>query len=250
MAAAPAPPSVMPTRCGNTAMAWWIEKPTWAACTVNASAMSSSMSTPPSPSSASPDRVLDFWFGDGLARGWPSQDMGKRWFTGGPEFDEDIRQNFGKLVGQALAGELANWEAQPLSRLALVILLDQFPRNIFRGTEKAFAGDEQAQRLVSEALVQGIDQALPWVGRVFLYMPLTHAENLALQEEGVRRFSALVAAVPEAHRASAQGSLDFAVTHRDIIAHYGRFPHRNSALGRTSSALEFEFLKIGPRFGQ
>lgn len=212
--------------------------------------MPSSTSSTPSPSSASPERVLDFWFGDGLKLGWPSQDMGKRWFTGGPELDGEIRQAFGKLVEQALAGRLAGWEAQPLSRLALVILLDQFPRNIFRGKGQAFAGDEQAQQLVSDALAQGIDQALPWVGRVFLYMPLTHAENLALQEEGVRRFSALAAAVPEAHRAGAQSSLDFAVQHRDIIARYGRFPYRNAALERTSSALEFEFLKIGPRFGQ
>ncbi|WP_341916604.1 DUF924 family protein [Polaromonas sp. YR568] len=212
--------------------------------------MPSSTPSTPSPASASPDQVLEFWFSDGLTLGWPSQDMGKRWFNGGPELDDEIRQTFRPLVEQALAGGLDGWAAQPLGRLALVILLDQFPRNIFRGTDKAFAGDEQAQRLVSEALAQGIDQTLPWVGRVFLYMPLTHAENLALQEEGVRRFSALVAAVPEAHRASAQSSLDFAVKHRDIIARYGRFPYRNAALGRTSSALEFEFLKIGPRFGQ
>ncbi len=212
--------------------------------------MPSSTSSTPIAASASPELVLDFWFGDGLKLGWPSQNMGKRWFDGGPELDEEIRQTFGKLVEQALAGGLAGWEAQPLSRLALVLLLDQFPRNIFRGQGQAFAGDEQAQRLVSDALVQGMDERLPWIGRVFLYMPLTHAENLALQEEGVRRFSALAAAVPEAHRASTQGSLDFAVKHRDIIARYGRFPHRNTALGRTSSALEFEFLKIGPRFGQ
>ncbi len=176
--------------------------------------------------------------------------MGQRWFTGGPELDDEIRHTFGKLIDQALASQLTDWEAEPLSRLALVILLDQFPRNIFRGQARAFAGDEQAQRLVNEALAQGIDDALPWVGRLFLYMPLMHAENLALQEESVRRFSALAAAVPEPHRASAQSSLDFAVKHRDIIARYGRFPYRNSALGRTSSALEFEFLKIGPRFGQ
>lgn len=207
-------------------------------------------SATPSPTSASPDLVLDFWLGDGLKLGWPSQDMGKRWFNGGPPLDDEIRQSFGPQVEQALAGHLAAWEAQPLSRLALVILLDQFPRNIFRGKGQAFAGDEQAQRLVRDALVEGMDEVLPWIGRVFLYLPLTHAENLVLQEEGVRRFSALVAAVPEAHRASAQNSLDSAVKHRDIIARYGRFPYRNAALGRTSSALEFEFLKIGPRFGQ
>jgi uncharacterized protein (DUF924 family) len=209
-----------------------------------------SMSAPPSPAATSPDQVLNFWLCDGLTLGWPSQNMGQRWFNGGPALDEEIRQTFGPLVEQALAGRLAAWAAQPLGRLALVILLDQFPRNIFRGTEKAFAGDEQAQRLVSEALAQDMDEALPWIGRVFLYLPLTHAETLALQEEGVRRFGALVAAVPEAHRAGAQSSLDSAVEHRDIIARYGRFPHRNTVLGRTSSPLEFEFLKIGPRFGQ
>lgn len=188
-----------------------------------------------------PQLILDFWFSEG---------MSKRWFTGGPELDEEIRSKFGKLVGLAQAGGLADWEAQPQSRLALVIVLDQFSRNIFRGKAKAFGGDARAQQLVTDALARGFDEQLPWMGRVFLYMPLMHAENLPLQEESVRRFTALAEAVPEALRNSVRSSLDFAIQHRDIIARLGRFPYRNAALSRTNTALEFDFLKIGPRFGQ
>lgn len=199
------------------------------------------------PSSASlsanitPSSVLDFWF---------SENMSKRWFSGGPELDEEIRSKFGRLVELAQSGGLAEWETEPQSRLALVIVLDQFSRNIFRGKAKAFAGDARAQQLVTDALAHGFAEQLPWMGRVFLYMPLMHAENLALQEESVRRFTALAEAVPEALRASVRSSLDFAIQHRDIIARLGRFPYRNAALSRTNTALEFDFLKIGPRFGQ
>jgi uncharacterized protein (DUF924 family) len=225
----------------------------------------SSASSAPSTSSAPAD-VLDFWLADGLDNwpegavpagdgpvptpGWPSQDMGARWFTGGPALDAEIREKFGATVAQALAGGLRDWEARPLERLALVILLDQFPRNIHRGQPQAFAGDARAQRLVMDALDRGLDQSLPWVGRVFLYMPLMHAEDLALQEECVRRFRQLAADVPEALRAGVANSLRFAEEHRDIIARLGRFPYRNAALGRDSQPAELEFLKNGPRFGQ
>jgi uncharacterized protein (DUF924 family) len=194
--------------------------------------------------------VLDFWLGDGYASGWPSRDMGKQWFGGTPELDRQIADRFGGLVAQALAGGLGEWEAEPLDRLALVILLDQFPRNIHRGQAQAFAGDARAQQLVQDALAQGMDQQLPWVGRMFMYMPLMHAEDLALQEEGVRRFRQLAADAPEDLRVSLGSSLKFAEQHRDIIARLGRFPYRNNALGRTNTALEFDFLKDGPRFGQ
>ncbi|OOG39125.1 hypothetical protein B0B52_15845 [Polaromonas sp. A23] len=185
--------------------------------------------------------MLDFWFNESTV---------KRWFTGGVELDDEIRREFGTQVTLAQSGGLAEWEADPQSRLALVIVLDQFSRNIFRGKSKAFAGDERAQQLVTDALARGFDAELPWMGRVFLYMPLMHAESLALQEESVKRFTALEAAVPDDLRASAQSSLDYARQHRDIIARLGRFPYRNSALGRTNTALEFDFLKNGPRFGQ
>ncbi len=194
--------------------------------------------------------ILDFWLGEGYASGWPSHDMGKQWFGGTPELDRQIADRFGDQVAQALAGGLREWEAAPLDRLALVILLDQFPRNIHRSKAEAFAGDERAQQLVSDGLAQGMDRQLPWVGRTFFYMPLMHAEDLAMQEEGVRRFRQLASEVPADLRVTVNSSLRFAEQHRDIIARLGRFPYRNNALGRTNTALEFEFLKDGPRFGQ
>ena len=195
----------------------------------------------PPPSPVSPDSVLGFWF---------SPDMRKQWFTGGAELDGDIRQRFGPAVALAQAGELIEWESEAQSRLALVILLDQFPRNIFRGKSEAFASDERAQRLVSQALACGIDLSLSWLGRMVFYMPLMHAEDLQLQEEGVRRFRSLAVAAPDDLREDMQSSLRSSEQHRDIIARLGRFPHRNSALGRTNTALESDFLEVGPRFGQ
>ena len=131
-----------------------------------------------------------------------------------------------------------------------MVVLDQFARNVFRGTAKAFAGDGRAQRLASDTVASGEDLQLPWVGRVFMYMPLMHAENLALQEECVRCFTRLATQVPARLHAGLQGNVDFAIQHRDIIARFGRFPHRNQTLGRGSTAAEEEFLRSGPRFGQ
>ena len=202
------------------------------------------------PDSVTPASVLDFWLGENFASGWPSCDMGKQWFGGTTELDQQIADRFSAPVTQALGGGLTDWEGQPLDRLALVILLDQFPRNMYRGKAQAFAGDERAQSLVTDALAQSMDAQLPWVGRMFLYMPLMHAEDLMLQEEGVRCFREMADAVPQDLRVTLASSLRFAEQHRDIIARLGRFPYRNSALGRTNTALEFELLKNGPRFGQ
>ncbi len=199
---------------------------------------------------AAPRAVLDFWLGDGLLHGWPSKDMGDRWFGAGAALDHEIAERFGRLVTQALGGGLGDWARTPPSRLALVVLLDQLPRNIHRGTAQAFAGDARAQTLALDALGRDEDAALPWVGRVFLYMPLTHAEDLGLQARCVERFERLLSEAPAALRKTLQGSLRFARAHRDIIERFGRFPHRNEVLGRTSSAAEREFLKSGPRFGQ
>ena len=197
-----------------------------------------------------PQSVLEFWLGDGLELGWPSGDRGKLWWGGGKDLDEQISAQFGPQVRLALAGELQSWQSAPLSSLALVILLDQFTRNVFRGQAKAFSGDALAQSVVLKALEKGDDQLLPWVGRVFFYMPLMHAENLARQEECVKRFSQLLADAPPTLKPKIEGNAKFAVDHRDIIAKFGRFPHRNKAMGRLSSPAEDEFLKTGPRFGQ
>lgn len=197
-----------------------------------------------------PQAILEFWFADGLQTGWPTREMKALWFGGGPMLDAQITAAFGAQVLQAVAGGLQAWEDQPLSRLALILLLDQFTRNAFRGSPRAFEGDTRAQQLVMDALTQAWDQQLPVVCRVFLYMPLMHAENLALQNECVSRFTQLVADAPDTLKPRLQNNLDFARQHQEIIATFGRFPYRNVALGRISTAAEETFLINGPRFGQ
>lgn len=206
-------------------------------------------STTPDTAPAALD-VLDFWFGDGLQRDWPSQNLNDLWFGARPEQDEAIRQRFGPLVDEALGGGLADWEADPRSRLALIVLLDQLSRNVHRGQRRAFDGDARAQRLSRLSIHEGMDATLTPAGRVFLYMPLMHAENLALQDECVARFQRLVNSSPDPLRDKLASNLRFAVLHRDIVAQYGRFPHRNAVLGRTTTPEEGAFLKDGPRFGQ
>lgn len=195
-------------------------------------------------------RVLTFWLEDGLQRGWPSRNLSGKWFGGGIALDQTIAQDFGDCVRQALAGELGAWETQAHDRLALVVLLDQFTRNVFRSQAQAFAGDAKAQALVLDGISRGWDRQLPLAGTVFFYMPLMHAEDLALQDSCVARFRALAADAPLERRPGLQGNIDAAVQHRDIIARFGRFPYRNAVLGRTSSAEERDFLHNGPRFGQ
>ena len=207
-------------------------------------------SAPSNSKLATPADVLAFWLGDGMALGWPSQDHNDRWFRGGAALDQEIRARFGDDVMLAMKGGLLEWEAQPVSRLALVILLDQFTRNVFRGTGQAFDGDPRAQRLVLRTLDSGEDQQLPWVGRVFLYMPLMHAEDAALQATCVACFSRLVDDAPAALEPGLQGNQDFARQHQDIITRFGRFPYRNAVLGRISTPDEESFLVEGPRFGQ
>ena len=208
--------------------------------------------TPPTTPAPMPTAlgVLDFWFGDALRSDWPADDRHPLWFGGGAAQDQQITERFGPLVQAALAGDCQDWEAGLETRLALILVLDQFPRNMFRGQPRAFAGDARAQQLVLQTLGLGQDAGLPRVGRVFLYMPLMHAEHLGLQDECVSRFTALhEGATPELRDALAN-HLRFAHLHRDIVAAHGRFPHRNAALGRANTPAEEAFLTNGPRFGQ
>jgi len=197
-----------------------------------------------------PDDVLDFWLGDGVALGWPSQNLKERWFGGSATLDLEIRTRFGAVVRLAVQGGLQDWEPPLHSRLALVILLDQFTRNVFRATGQAFDGDERARQLTLQTLALQEDRQLPWVGRVFLYMPLMHAEDSALQSKSVACFSQLMADAPATLKPQLQGNLDFALAHQSMIARFGRFPYRNAALGRISTAEEKDFLLTGSRFGQ
>ncbi|MDO9146582.1 MAG: DUF924 family protein [Hydrogenophaga sp.] len=204
---------------------------------------------PATPSVTAQD-VLSFWLGDGLLYDWPSTDHNSLWFGGGAAQDELIRHRFAPLVNEALQGGLTDWEATVNTRLALIIVLDQFPRNIYRGQARAFAGDPRARQLVLQTLALGQNTLLPRVGRVFLYLPLMHAEDLALQDECVARFTHLLNTATPERREALASNLRFAQQHRDIVAQYGRFPYRNAALGRENTPAETEFLKNGPRFGQ
>ena len=206
--------------------------------------------TPPPPAEAS--ALLDAWFGDGLVRGWPGESRHQLWFGTDVAQDEALRKRFGPLVAQALDDGLRDWEDTLPGRLALLLLLDQLPRNLFRGQARAFAGDARAQRLALQAVAIGLDRHLPVVGRVFAYMPFMHAEDLALQERCVSLFQDLLDHHPgsPAQREALADHLRYAVLHRDIVARFGRFPHRTAVLGRHSTAEEARFLIDGPRFGQ
>jgi len=175
--------------------------------------------------------VLRFWFGE--PRG-PSR---PEWFRKDAAFDDEIRARFGALHAAAAARELDAWRASPEPMLALVILLDQFSRNLYRGDARAFAQDAHGLECAQEAVARGDDLALLPVERQFLYLPYEHSENLVDQEIGVERMASLDAFE------ETRGVSEWAVRHRDVIRRFGRFPHRNAILGRDSTPEEIEFLK-------
>jgi uncharacterized protein (DUF924 family) len=181
--------------------------------------------------------VLDFWFAGSTA---PREE----WFRKDAGFDALIAERFGTLTGQALHGGLAAWAQQPDSALAQVIVQDQFTRNIFRDTPRAFAGDALALAAAQAMVARGDDQALPPLRRVFVYLPFEHAEDRAMQQMSLRLFAALSAA-----DAALAGFEDYARRHAVVIERFGRFPHRNAVLGRESTAEELAFLEQpGSRF--
>ena len=196
------------------------------------------------------EQVLEFWLGDALTLGWPSQSRGELWFGGGVALDRQIEANFGDLVRNATTGGLTEWEAAPLDRLALVLLLDQFTRNVFRGSALAFGGDARALALALDTMERGWDNDLPLAGRTFLMLPLSHAESLDMQDRAVAYISRQAASAPALHARLLDGHVKSALEHRDVVAAFGRFPHRNAALGRLSTPAEQSWLLTGKRFGQ
>ncbi len=180
-------------------------------------------------------QLLNFWFGllgseeDGQVRG--------EWFRKSDAFDEEIKSRFGALLEQALAGGLKEWERSSQGSLARVVLLDQFTRNVFRNTPRAFAGDAEALRVSLTLLESGKFKALTTLQRWFALMPLEHSEDLAMQDRSVAEFERLAA---EDERM--KDALDYAIKHREVVAQFGRFPHRNAILGRASTAAEQTYL--------
>jgi uncharacterized protein (DUF924 family) len=193
-----------------------------------------------------PAAVLAFWFGELDADGLPSSAAAARWFVGGDAFDEEIRERFGGLVEEALAGGLEAWADVPRELLALVIVLDQFPRNLFRGDARAFSGDARALALSRDAVDAGWARRLLPGERVILYLPFEHAETLGEQERCCALYRDLLDDGPASGRLRFAGSLEYAERHLATIRRFGRFPARNEALGRRSTPAELAFLAEHP----
>ena len=177
--------------------------------------------------------VLEFWF-----------DTAQKvhWFEKNAAFDAQIRSRFGGLHHQAADGELDSWTLEPESWLALLIMLDQFSRNLYRDDARAYAADAKVCNILLPGLARGDDKQLSTIQRVFVYVPLEHAEDLNLQNRAIDMFTQLSKDVSLDDRPTYLNFLDYARRHRDIIARFGRFPHRNQVMGRVSTAAELAYL--------
>lgn len=183
--------------------------------------------------SPTPADVLDFWF-DSAGEA--------RWFEQSDAFDAIIRERFGETLAAARRGELDTWAQSPEGWLALLIVRDQFSRNLYRDDARAWADDAATQAIALEGMARGYDRQLPPLQRVFAYLPLEHAESLGLQKHCVRLFETLAASQPAFDRARFENFLDYARRHHDVIDRFGRFPHRNAVLGRADTPAEQAYL--------
>lgn len=195
--------------------------------------------------------VLDFWIGPAADDPEAARSRGKLWYQSTPVADEDIRRRFGDTVMRAARGELDDWQSSPDGALALVILLDQFSRNLYRGTAGAFDNDAKAASIAEAAIAAGRDRRMSWIGRAFLYHPFEHSERLERQERSVDLFKALTEEAPPRWQKQLAGFYEYAVEHREVVRRFGRFPHRNAVLGRKSTPDEDAYLASGAkRYGQ
>ena len=189
------------------------------------------------------DDLLYFWFGDNPDDVVVAEAKAGLWWGHKPETDEEIRERFGTAAAAAAVGVLDHWAGSPRGRLALILLLDQMPRVIHRGQPESFSVDVDALKFAEQGLASGADRLLRPIERVFFYLPFEHSEDLKDQERSVELFRELAGSVPEAHRETFGSFIDFAVRHHEIVARFGRFPHRNQVLGRESTADEMAFLE-------
>ena len=185
------------------------------------------------------DSVLEFWFGRGATAAEINAEKEALWWSKNDALDREITARFAPLVAAVAAGGRSEWEASPRGQLALIICTDQFPRNMHRGSPEAFAHDPFALRIAKRC---DAAQLRP-IERVFAYLPFEHSEELAEQERSVALFEKLAADAPPSEQKLFADTLDFARKHYDIIKRFGRFPHRNAALGRETSAEEAAFLR-------
>jgi len=184
--------------------------------------------------------ILGFWFGELDEQGLCVPEQHSLWFKASDITDQRCRQHFGDLVDQAILGGMEDWVETDEGLMALIILLDQFTRNIYRGTPQAFAGDARALGLAQSAIESGRHRQLPAIYRVFLYLPLEHSELMGMQETCVSLFTELEA---EMNQEQFSGFRRYADAHHNVIAEFGRFPHRNTILQRDSSEAELQYLE-------
>jgi len=201
----------------------------------------------------SASEILEYWFGAG---DWTPERLAERttfWFGGNGAAaaaarDADIRAQLEPLLERASRGEFANWASSPKRRLALMLLFDQVPRNAYRGTAAAFAFDREALALAVEGLQLAADAALDPIERIFFYLPLEHAESLEAQDAAIDAFARLVAEAPADLRDYCAYTAGYARKHRDVIAQFGRFPHRNAILNRQNTPEEQAWLEAHPNY--
>ena len=197
------------------------------------------------------ETVLSFWFKEQELTAPQIDQRMEMWFSEDPVFDKEIVNEFMDDIDAASAGKLNHWAAEPKGRLALIILIDQFRRNIYRNTAKAFSKDKLALKLCVEGAMEEKDRSLTPIQRVFFYMPLQHAESRKVQAKSVALYNRLAELVSPTYRETFLTVVQFAELHKDIIDQFGRFPHRNKLLGRENTAEESEYLAgDSPDFGQ
>ena len=194
-----------------------------------------------------PEQVLEFWFGTSPPNDVDAQLEMSKWFTKSEAFDGEVGVSFGTTIEAALNGELDAWARDSFGWLALLIVLDQFTRNVFRGRPESFGGDAAALHWSELGKARGWDRTLPLMARPFVYLPLEHAEDMVRQDRSVASFEELLeeansSGAPEKILETLRSYLDFAQRHRDVIKRFGRFPHRNSILDRESTEAEREYL--------
>ena len=196
-------------------------------------------------------KILSFWFREQALSAPQIDGRMDVWFGDNPYFDAEIVQEFADDVAEASDGKLGHWAHTPTGRLALILLLDQFRRNIHRGTAEAFSKDKVALKLCIEGAMGNRDSGLAPIHRVFFYMPLQHAESRKVQKKSVELYNRIASAVSPTYRETFETIAQFAELHADIIMQFGRFPHRNKLLNRQNTPEEEEYLSgDSPDFGQ
>ena len=194
---------------------------------------------------STPEEILSYWFPEDIDDADPEtlRRQMQRWMAGGPEVDREITERFGEVLEQARRGELDHWAQTARGRLALIVVLDQFSRNVYRGSRLSYAQDQKALRLAVEGIDLGMDRGLSAMERFFFWLPLGHSEDLALHERSVSHAEEEAANAPSHLRAGAEFGVSQAKAARDVIARFGRHPHRNEILGRHSTPEELEYLR-------